>query len=874
MADSINRAEEGRRVDRGRIERQRTDRQRTDRDGPEVKEAGTPAFLRMENACLTKFAKLPALYRLLYRQYRTQLFADLEKDSHPPSRSRDRVEQSEQVDVVGLLALSLLSAQALASGDLRGEEWGRSESENSIVSSLEGQLCFRLDELHTVLLSLAPSSLERERETGPLLSRFPDTVRDLCRQSIETGLLPGFRRIELSEMVVTHPAALPRCAQFPIYFWYWCSSEQLCFSLSRLGSLQLSLWQSLRQRSLAQGTLSQVTLSQDAPMGSERKREMMAEPISGLAIIGQEQNGQEQNGQEQNLLEQPEQITSTLEEMLESGQALPQSRELLWSCLEKLCHRRLLLISGGPGSGKTTLLAGLLQVLQRGEQRAGNDLRKLEIALCAPTARAARRMLESLRQANAASEVGSSEPCPEPEAQTLHKLLNLGWSGAELYRSATLSGKNYRNARGLKLLRPDILVLDEASMLDSEMAWKLLMRMHPETRLIFVGDPDQLPPVGLGAFWKDLFAGLSRPRAGSELAECLVRLQGSYRSVDEIRQLGQCLLGGRHQEFCAIPEAEHHNPKTPGTEGFPAVCRYNLSLQSGSQLSKGSGQEGGGWSWNGLEKQELLRYLWQDWCPEPRSATPASADGFAPLSLQRGETLEQSCGQISDYFQWMQEYSILSPLQRGPIGAGSINRMLLQYGAEVRQEFGREAPREGLGRAGGVSGRYGLQFFHGCPIQITRNNYQLGLFNGDRGFCFRFGTQHYGVFVADGVQASEAKTVVATTTLGAYRLVPLTQLADCEASFVQTIHKSQGSEYDSVCILLPEPEPVLGVGGHASAVEGSFNPWSQALLYTAITRAKQRLCFIGSRAALEFSVQVRETQVEPSSLLTQLIRTY
>ena len=374
-------------------------------------------------------AKLPALYSLLYRQYRQE------------------AEAHDCAETALLLALGILLAQA--SGELR-------EGEMAGQIDLRGRLCFRLSELLAVLRLRLPEEVDLSR-----LAKLGNSG---------TLRLPGFCAIDR----LTAEA----------YFVYW-QSEELGFALARMARLQQSLWQFVRERS---------------------------KPAVGLA---------------QKLLEQPKILLETLSQM--GGSRLPQSRELLQSCLEKLCRRRLLLISGGPGSGKTTLLSSLLQILQQAEKDTMVQYR-LELALCAPTARAAQRMSQGMRQGlhnhSAAEEA--------LEALTLHKLLGLGWSAAQLYRPATLGSQNYRSPKGVQLLRLDLLVLDEASMLDSEMAYRLFSRLHPQTHVILIGDPEQLPPVGFGAFWKDLLASLALPN--SELADCVVELRTSHRSVAEIQQ--------------------------------------------------------------------------------------------------------------------------------------------------------------------------------------------------------------------------------------------------------------------------------------------------------------------------------------------------
>ena len=637
--------------------------------------------------------------------------------------------------------------------------------DTSLARTLEGHLCFSLKDLQ--------SSLPSQIGTPP--ADFATNVAELCQNQA----LPGFWKL----------GNIPDQAA---YFWYW---EQWHFSLNRLGNLQMILAQQLLQRVQGVQKIQGFGTSQENPFPSVP-----------------------------NLLEQPEQLYAILSVHENQSPAFQQNRDLLLSCCEKLCHKRLLLISGGPGSGKTTLLSYLLQILRKTEQSehlSSPELRPLEIALCAPTARAAQRMKESLHQTANTTE-------HRLEVQTLHKLLGLGFSSIAFYRAATQSGENYRSAKSARLARLDILVVDEASMLDSEMASNLLRRLAPQTRLILIGDPNQLPPIGQGMFWRDLLRA-AEIESTTDIRDCLVCLKGSHRSNDEIQCLAKHVLHGEKEKFHKA--LQHIKPNEQ--EKQKIISWYEQNIQKTDITNK---------EWD----KNLLDYLWQQWCPSHKNVSnPHFPD------LQRDEV--ESCAQISGYFSFLQEYSILSPLRNGPGGAYTLNQLLLEYGWNTYK----------TNRG---------QFFHACPIQITRNNYALWLLNGDRGFCFRFGNHYYGVFEERPGKPVKGEIHLRSNT-GNYRLLPILQLTDCEPSFVQTVHKSQGSEYNKVCVLLPESVLLKKhLTNHLGNKQQDRNPWSKPLLYTAITRAKDQLCFIGTDAALQLAVEAIKNQAETStSLLTRLL---
>ncbi len=688
-------------------------------------------FLDLEKIYLARLAQLPALYTLIYQQYRKEAAAHEE---------------------ALLLALAILLAQGTS--QLHSEE-------QFLNNDFSGRLCFRFSELLEILqitIVAVVSQMNSPRDAQELTSYLHN---GLCFHNLRKmdnaylKQLPKFCAVKEENQTPYFEA------YGGAYFCYWQSEQhgELGFCLVRMAQLQQNLFHCIRNKSKP-------------------------------AKLFQE-----------NLFGQPQFLLDTLAHMknetLANGKQhrLPQKQRVLQNCLEKLCQSHLLLISGGPGSGKTTLLASLLQIFKQAEQ--SNTQRKLELALCAPTARAAQRMLQNL-----ANILGAESE--RFKASTLHKLLGLGWSAAKLHRPAIQTHLHYRNPKNIALLRLDLLVIDEVSMLDCEIAWNLFSHLHPQTRVILIGDPEQLPPVGCGAFWTELLAAIVRKN--SILADCLVELKTSHRSVAEIQQLSQNVLRGQklqEQNFAQLLPTENKKHNS-------IISWQPLSLPTVS----------GNWE----QHAELLGYLWKNWCPY-----------IALHHANTGSAVNMTGDMIEPYFQWLHNYSILSPLLRGAGGAQTISQMLLQYGA---RQFGKA---ENFG------------FFHGCPIQITRNNYQLGLHNGDRGFCLQLGfeSQLYGVFESPNSQNAQNTKRGEDGLLSRYRLLPIGQLEHCEVSFVQTIHKSQGSEYSNVCILMPE----------------SGNFWSKPLLYTAITRAKQRVCFIGSQDALVKTSIYK--QATPFSLFTE-----
>lgn len=390
-------------------------------------------------------------------------------------------------------------------------------------------------------------------------------------------------------------------------------------------------------------------------------------------------------------------------------------------------RNRLLIISGGPGTGKTTTVSRILRLLE------GAVERPLRIALAAPTGKAAARM--------------------PGEAVTLHRLLGR-------VRSRGLLPPVERER-----LPYDLIVVDEASMIDLALMESLLRHLERGARLILIGDKDQLASVEAGAVLSDICrktgnyfssgvleflnrygaaAGVSLPpteEQGKELAgagDSTLYLTRSYR-FGETSGIGRLADAVRRQDREAVSEI-----LTSGNQD-------DLFL-AGSVFERG---------------------------------------GLAALMEQIGEQVRQARGRQGDQLldQWHSEIR-LGVLRRGPWGTDILNRMIEEYLFRKRI-----IPRTG--------------WYHGRPVLINRNDYTLGVFNGDPGICLAKEGTYYLYF-----RSEEGKE----------REIPAHRIHHYEPAWVLTVHKSQGSEFDRVHLLLPgQDTPLL----------------TRELIYTAITRARK-----------------------------------
>ncbi|KAF1704631.1 exodeoxyribonuclease V subunit alpha [Pseudoxanthomonas kaohsiungensis] len=412
---------------------------------------------------------------------------------------------------------------------------------------------------------------------------------------------------------------------------------------------------------------------------------------------------------------------------------------------ETALHHPLLLVTGGPGTGKTTTITRLLVLLAAQAREAGRPAPR--IALAAPTGRAAERMAGSVRGAvqqlaAAGIERALCEALPAT-GTTLHRLLG-----------AIPDSPRFRHDADHPLPF-DVVVVDEASMIDLPLMAKLADAVADGARLVLLGDPDQLPSVEAG----DVLAGIlhAADAATPAFPAAHVHLVRGYRQDASLRLAPLA---------AAVRDGD-----------APAA----LSLLRGGDLA-------------GVHFHE---------------------NALDPLQAQREPLLAhwRALAQATDPAQALAEAGrmrLLTAVRDGPQGARTLNARI-------------EALLAGTGVAGargrGPSGGH----FHGRLLLVTENSYRHGLFNGDIGVCL---SDPRGVPVAWFPGADPAHP----------RAFHPAALPAHESAFAMTVHKAQGSEFDTVWLLLPaRPNRVL----------------SRELVYTGLTRARRELHLAASASILE-----------------------
>ena len=437
------------------------------------------------------------------------------------------------------------------------------------------------------------------------------------------------------------------------------------------------------------------------------------------------------------------QLSESLTRLFAFNQQQPDWQRL---AAAQAVRRKLAVISGGPGTGKTTTVVRLLAALleQPGCEHPGGA--PLAIGLAAPTGKAAARMAEAIRNAKAQLPVSEAIKAALPdEARTLHRLLGSRGDSPQVRHHA---------ANPLAL---DVLVVDEASMVDLALMAKLLDALPPTARLILLGDKDQLCAVEAGAVFAELCEGRG---FDAQAAIELQRLTGQQVPVSQpSSQLGDAVV------------LLTHSHRFAGDSGIGELARrINSGDVSGTlNLLK---EDRSDLAWNAAPTPtDLLERLDQGYAPyisAAKSADPAAA--FAAFN-----TFRALCAQ-----------------REGAWGVAGINEAL-----EAR-----------IKRRSQVSARE--RWYVGRPIMVRQNDYALGLFNGDIGICLH---TEYGLRVffegEDG-----------------YRPFAPARLPSHDSAFAMTVHKSQGSEFAEVLLVLPEqPSPLL----------------TRSLFYTGITRAKHKV---------------------------------
>ncbi|HET7923301.1 MAG TPA: exodeoxyribonuclease V subunit alpha [Rhodanobacteraceae bacterium] len=426
---------------------------------------------------------------------------------------------------------------------------------------------------------------------------------------------------------------------------------------------------------------------------------------------------------------------------------------------------RMVLLTGGPGTGKTTTVARVLVLAVEAALGRGETLR---VALAAPTGKAAARLSEALRESyehlvNENRIDATLRDALPTAASTLHRLLG-GRPDSVRFRH---DAKNP--------LAADLVVVDEASMVDLPLMGKLANALKPSARLILLGDRDQLPSVetgdvlaamcdaaGDGKAWPERIA---RPLAAALGAEVATR-------ADE-RVLTRVELERSHRQSAGLD-----------------VSAMSASIRAGDAASVVAGLHANayrGVHWRAGRDAALAAFALEHALPHFRAIAEAP-DVATALSMLR-------------------RHRVLTAVRDGEAGSRTLN-------ARIALALQKSGAREDA-------------FFHGRLVMIRENSYRHGLYNGDVGLV--------------RVEADGNARVWFDTDAGPRAWLPAALPAH-ESAFALTVHKSQGSEFDDVLLVLPEK---------------SVRVASRELVYTGITRARRSLTLWANDAVLSDAIARR-----------------
>lgn len=446
------------------------------------------------------------------------------------------------------------------------------------------------------------------------------------------------------------------------------------------------------------------------------------------------------------------------------------------NAIKSAIQHQLSLITGGPGTGKTFTLAQIIAILLK----LNPDLR---IAMAAPTGKAAQRMQEALQNAiKSLPQHIKNDKLNQLQPMTLHRLLGMGTSQKAKYH--------------LKNPLPyDIVVVDEASMLDLNMAHLLCNALHSDTRLILLGDAHQLASVDVGSVLADM-------QNVPDLKPYHQKLVHSRR-FDDQSQIGKiakfiiddCQNINQQTQYNFVQQFEHIMPPSafnlPNTmnEDFAQLCYFDdISQQTDFYINLIQGYE----HYQQHIKHALpqLNNIMQRWIngdPDSQQLIQTLCDGF-------------------------DSYRILTATQMGTFGVTQLNERI--ESALLQQLHQQQTNIHQIKKT---------VWYIGKAVMMTYNDYTLGLSNGDIGICLSQNHQQYGVFFP-----SLQKWFMASR---------LPQ--NIQPAFALTIHKSQGSEFLHTAVILHDDAERL---------------LSQELIYTGITRAKKQLTLLCSRESLAKSL--------------------
>ncbi len=415
-------------------------------------------------------------------------------------------------------------------------------------------------------------------------------------------------------------------------------------------------------------------------------------------------------------------------------------------------YKQLCVISGGPGTGKTTTVTGIIALLLEQAGREG-----LNIILAAPTGKSAARLRESVKKAGEKIDAPDFVKVLIPEkAFTIHRMLGTT-ANAPFFKY----NKNNR-------LDADVVIIDEASMIDIALMAKLLEALRDDAKLVLIGDRHQLASVEAGSVFADICGAFDTNKFSDKFKAILNETTG-----------------------CGLNYGEDSD--------FPyGISDSVVQLEQSFRFKEGSGIEAVSKAvkkGDGLLSLSLINDVkYEDICLKGLPSVRELEAAISDTVIQGYEGFINAKNPM-DAINKFDEFRVLCVLREGPYGVAALNHAIESI-----------LERKGLMQTKDA-------WYPGRPVMMTVNDYNLGLFNGDTG-------------IALSDQDSNGSLYVFFKDGDGLRKIHPHRLSGCETAYALTAHKSQGSEYDRILVILPDRvSPIL----------------TRELIYTGITRAKSEV---------------------------------